>query len=58
MITSLKCDHRFGIDSCQDYANAELNESAAACPDNFEAAEAALLHLSTVDFDALQALLS
>ena len=50
-----KCDRKYRIQSpCQDYANAELNESAAACPDNDDAAEAALLHLSIVDCGALQ----
>lgn len=33
-----------------------MNESAAACPDNDDAAEAALLHLSIVDCGALQGL--
>lgn len=35
-----------------------MNESAAACPDNDEAAEAALLHVSIVDCGALQGLFS
>jgi hypothetical protein len=35
-----------------------LNESAAACPDNDDAAVAALLHVSIVDWGALQGLFS